>query len=230
MHDYQEEDMHLMKTQTKTKRKRRGHGRAKTGVPILRNHDAIQMPTQQIEKQPFEPFDPSVAKQPKAKRRTKKKRVDPSQSGARKTQKRNKVRGKNTKKMVPGLVRASTLNPKMKQHPSPHHQHDNINYYDESNHRYYKRPSSHKRTKKRAVPNRYSFGTEETYQTQTNSHSNPTTQYSVDSDEDENDYYDQYEDENEDDFIDDFWNAIDVNKHNIHHRESFIVKKIETKT
>jgi len=89
------------------------------------------------------------------------------------------------------------------------------------------------------VSNRYSFGTEETYQTQTNSHSNPT-QFSVDTDEDENDYYDQYDDDDDDgneqeqeqtldDIIDDFWNAIDVNKHNIHHRESFIVKKLKSK-
>merc|ERR1719330_1617911 len=123
--------------------------------------------------------------------------------------------------MVPGLVRASTLNPQMKQPQQQQQQH----YYDESTHRYYKRPSSHKRTKqqKRTISDRYSFGTQETYQ------SNPTTQYSVDSDDDENDYYEQQEQQTLDDIIDDFWNAIDSNKHNIHHRESFIVKKLKRK-
>merc|ERR1712228_1039020 len=180
------------------------------------SNEVIPKPRASVcEKQTFIKFNANKAKQPKAKRikKTKKKKsIEYDQeSGARKTKKRikdNKMRTTKKKKQqnVPNLIRASTLNPRMKKKHSFNNESSNDIYSN-------KRPSSHK--KRGNMRTRYSFNTQESH---TNS-SNPTTQFSFDTDPDDNDDNDDYYDDDEsedneqqtlDDIINKFWTAIDI--------------------
>merc|ERR1712228_140638 len=156
------------------------------------SNEVIPKPRASVcEKQTFIKFNANKAKQPKAKRI-----------------KDNKMRTTKKKKQqnVPNLIRASTLNPRMKKKHSFNNESSNDIYSNN-------RPSSHK--KRGNMRTRYSFNTQESH---TNS-SNPTTQFSFDTDPDDNDdnddYYDDESEDNEqeqtlDDIINKFWTAIDI--------------------